>query len=1012
MKITESLKIIKKIVEDPGNAEQHDPLMVATTYAGQCEVVNDRLKKCQSLIQKHMVPQAHEEAGYDPHLIDLCTEMNETAPVAWRKLCKEKGWPVPESLNMEAFNELMNSFSIESSIEPLLRQLRRANNKGDAGQCVAVLRELVKQDLANPDWKSSLTEFETAYLDQIKKDFEEFRQKKNINGVARLIVELKQPWTIPIDTISVQEMENFIEAQYRENLLQEEQEIVSRVSIAFQSGNVDALGDAIAAYENLEKKRFFTPDPSLHVIYANALHWYQQQIKAIEVEKDYKNKLAHINEKISNGSHEGIKKLWEEIKRFPFPVPEEIEPDVKILIVKEKQAKRGQQRKKQMGYIMLLVFAMVCVCLAATWNYYRQIKNRLISDLDAAVVSEDLPQCNEVVADMASRQIAFIEIPLFSSTDMGKQRDKAKQVALSLEKKRALFQVLITELEDMMAQGFSAGTIEETEGKIKQIIEAASAVTPAKIARLAIVQAAWEERKRVIKAMEEKELTAVFEKITSQFKNILPAVTSEEIEINEITFQKVEELIAQGTKFGSVSDSMKKSLSDFQKQLDSTRQTMAVRIEQLREIMSAGSLETYIRALKIFSETFPDDLLSKAVKITIEMEKKYNYLLSPPQINPSDSLSKDADSQKSGKGTDNKKSDMENLQRTNDPENPFWSSTYEIIKAFSNNIRTHEDEVQEELNKMGRTARFVDLWECTVNRPNFEPEKWYFNGKPTQEFIKGVKSYAGIAYILSADDIQPEFKANNAITIQVQDLKKMDHCDVVEQMISNILYDIGPESIMKEIKNIYNQNFSAILKLHLISFLTDQLFVLVGKDNALPFIEMVKDFKRFNNQVNWLCTANSRYTSESRQAEAILNHHLQRPDGMNGYIAQLKIQKSAMKRIPRWVGFADLKNPEQLHLKTGKMPNEIWVVRNSNIDSGRNSTPKNDQQSGQINKNEETNKSEETNQSQTSDRPVILVTQERILEETLKHLDHKGYLPGEPLFAPYDNRTTRELLIS
>ncbi|MBF0468855.1 MAG: hypothetical protein HQK61_08225, partial [Desulfamplus sp.] len=372
------------------------------------------------------------------------------------------------------------------------------------------------------------------------------------------------------------------------------------------------------------------------------------------------------------------------------------------------------------------------------------------------------------------------------------------------------------------------------------------------------------------------------------------------------------------------------------------------------------------------------------------------------------------DSQKSGKGTDNQKPDLKNVQRTNDPENPFWSSTYEIIKAFSNNIRTHEDEVKEELNRMGRTARFVDLWECTVNRPNFEPEKWYFNGKPTQEFIKGVKSYAGIAYILSPDDIQPEFKANNAITIQVQDLKKMDHCDVVERMISNIFYDIGPESIMKEIKNIYNQNFSAILKLHLASFLTDQLFVLVGKDNALPFIEMAKDFKRFNNQVNWLCTANSRYTAENRQAEAILNHHLQRPDGMNGYIAQLKIQKSAMKRIPRWVGFADLKNPEQLHFKTGKMPNEIWVVRNSNIDNTMNSTTKNglnstartDQASGQ---NE---KSEDTDNSETAGRPMIFVTREQISQETLKHLDHKGYLPGEPLFAPDNNSTTRELLRS
>ncbi|MBF0204566.1 MAG: hypothetical protein HQK67_09700 [Desulfamplus sp.] len=597
-----------------------------------------------------------------------------------------------------------------------------------------------------------------------------------------------------------------------------------------------------------------------------------------------------------------------------------------------------------------------------------------------------------MINDMVSRKIAFINLPLFSQAEMERQRGKSRELASLLEQKRATFKTLIIELEDMKTAGFP-GTIEEIEGKIKDILAAANAVTPQYLARLKSVQRAWEERKRVIKDMEEKELSAIFEKIEYLFKNILFAATEDESNENEKMLRQIEELITQGMKLNSVSVAMKKSLNDFKTQMDSAREITSVRKSQFREMMNTESLDAYIRELKTFSGAFPDDPVTKKIVPIIDMAKIYSYFLSAPSIKPFDSSQESDNTAKSEQSND-----QTDPNQMNDPENIFWFSTSEIIRTFNNNIRIHKNEVKEELAKMERTARFVDLWECTVNKPNFEPEKWYFNGKPSEEFVKGVKSYAGIVYILSPDDLQPDFKINNAITIQVQDLRKMQHCDVVQQMINNISYDIGMESIMQEIHNIYRQTFSPILKLHLISFLTEQLFVLVGKENALPFIEMSKDFKRFNNQVNWLCTASSKYTIESRQAQTILTHHLQRPDKMNEYIAQWKIRKTTMKRIPRWVGFADLKDPEQLHFKTGKRPNEIWVVRNGR--SGKNMSGGGNVDSG---KNVD---------GEALDKPMIFVTEIQDINTTVKYYDHKGYLPGEPLFAPYDNNTTDQVLRS
>ncbi len=997
MRITESLKRIKVIVSDPSKADSQDPIMIATTYAGQCQVVNERLKKCAALIQKNMIPDALDEASVEPHLIDLCNEMSGKLINDWKSLCIEKGCPVAADLNMEAFNEIMKSFSIESAIEPLLKQLRRANNEGHIGQCVAILRELVKQNRNNPQWKADLAEFETAYLEKIKQDIEEFRQEKNINGVARLIVEIKQPWSIPTDSVPVKELEGFIEDQYRENLHQEEEEITGNISVAFQSANVEALGDSIKAYENLQQKRYFKPDPDLQVIYENALHWYQQQLKAIEVQKSYERKLGEINNRIERDNYDGITALWEEIKLHRLPIPDDLEPDVNKLILKEKRAQKRKQRKKQMGYILILIFAMICVSLTATWNYYRQIRNRLHNEFDSAVAAENIEQCNRIIDDMAGREIAFVERDLFSASEMARFKEKVKDVESLLEEKRATFKLLIAELESIKSQGFP-DTTESIEKKMGQIQATSNAIAADDIARLKLLQSAWTDRKAAIRSMEEKELVSIFEQIEYQFKNILPAANEEEIYLNEQTLEKVKELIAQGSQLTSVSPMMKKDIELFKNRLNSAWETLLGRKSQLKGIIGAGTLESYIKELKTFAGTFADDPLTKTINPIIEMAQLYNDLLDVPVIKDSDTS--DSESEVGNDTTTQKNS-------TSVSANPFWSDTLENLTAFNNNIKIHKNEVQEELKKMERTSRFVDMWECTVTRPNFEPEKWYFSGKPSEEFINGIKSYSGVVYVLSADDIQPQFKANSAITIQVQDLKKMAHCDVIEQMINNISYDISVESIVQEIHNIYSQTFSPILRLHIISFLTDQLFTLVGKENATPFVTMDKDLKKFNKkpvneQVNWLCTLNSKYLFASRQAETILRHYLDRADKMNSYVAQLKIQKMAIKRIPRWVGFADLKNPEKLHFKTGSKPNEVWVVRDGNqIINGKH-----------IGSVKSADGADKNNDTASSVKPLVFVTEEQKMGETIAYFDHNGYLPGESLFAPYDNNTTSEVLQS
>jgi len=180
-------------------------------------------------------------------------------------------------------------------------------------------------------------------------------------------------------------------------------------------------------------------------------------------------------------------------------------------------------------------------------------------------------------------------------------------------------------------------------------------------------------------------------------KNLLPAGTEEEIYTNEQTLIKIGELVAEGGKLANISGEMRKNLDKFKSQMDSTREILSVRKSQLREIIGSSSLDGYIRELKTFAGTFPDDPLTRRIRPIIDMAKLYSHLLSVPKIDDlsdSDPLDGDEPEEESSsnpdkRGDDDKyRTDQEkpSSQQDNDTQNPFWSKTAGMLTSFNKNI--------------------------------------------------------------------------------------------------------------------------------------------------------------------------------------------------------------------------------------------------------------------------------------------------------------------------------------
>ncbi|SLM29933.1 hypothetical protein MTBBW1_2030023 [Desulfamplus magnetovallimortis] len=949
MKMTDIFQTVQKILDGGGHIETHDPVVMANIYSGQCLTLNDRLRDSIELIERGMMAEAVEIAQQEPPLISLCEEMARLESSGWPDLCRERGWQIPVPLNRDAMERVKKCLVTERAIAPLIQSLRRANNLGNAGQCAAILREIVRIDSENVRWKDQLSSFENHRLQQLPKELERLKKEKNLNDMAKLIVELKQPWSIPVDERFIAEAESFMVHALEEEQYNRAVATIKQIASAHEAEDIDALGEAVTAFQHLEKSRYFRPDDSFKNIYERAMTWYRQKVGEFNDRKAFEETLLQINRQLSTDNAEGLNELWRSLndlaRRTGQSLPEELQKNIQRVIGEADRARRREQLRRRNRNLLLMAFALICVVSVVAFYYIRTIKADIASELDHAFNSKDLAGFTSVIDKMENSWGL-----IFNESYIQKERDRADELESILEQKKMDTVALIEQLERIQSLGFleSSETIEEL---LQKVHDNESFIGLAEKSRLAVIEHRWNEKKGLIKASEEKQLADLLQQIEDALLDPFGGLEDEDDADDAIAgrLQNIEKLFADANDLdlNLMSLSMKDRLSDAASRFNSLKSNLEGRKSQIAAINSAKSLNDYLRALKTFSTAFPNDPLTPIIEKINQNSKLYVDFITDPVIY--------------------------------DPDNLFWAALSEEANTLKNNLRLHKDKVVEDLKKMELTPRFVDLWECSVERPNRKPETWYFKGEPAKEYIDSILSYEGVAYVLSSDDTEPDFKSNHVIPAHVRKLEKMYHCTVIQNMIDQIIYEPGIESILGEMQKLYEEDISSLLKIYIMDFMLKEFMLLTGGENARAFQGMADDIKDFidNSKVNWLCSANRKHKIESKKAESILKRYFKGEEIVTTSLARLNIHKIAMKRLPRWVGYVDLEFPDKLNINNGMSPNELWVARMGNENT-----------------------------------PVVFLTMERQSKESVNFTEHGAYLPGEPLFEPYDSNRTRDVLAS
>ncbi|SLM30032.1 membrane hypothetical protein [Desulfamplus magnetovallimortis] len=667
-----------------------------------------------------------------------------------------------------------------------------------------------------------------------------------------------------------------------------------------------------------------------------------------KIKISYGDRLEHIRLRaFLKNSVKALDQLWHELENDTEDVTlkrKESKEHIKAFFDNARKKIAAKRRKTLLFSLIMLTVIASTIMLSINVKDSGRIRKMVEHDIDVAFESEDVSRIESLLDDIEN-SYTFV----FTSGEIEAKRLVLEKLKIDIAHQKEIFKKNFDALEKIRKGGFN-----EESSTIEKMLQDASLnmkhVSVAKQADFIDLKRLWEEKKIGVTVEAKQEMTRILKALTDEFNRIeansrsssnqgkdtesasgksakvdssnqsgLPAKSGESsgnsdsgtsgsdegksvISLFNLmdggkAINRIESLIVAATQITNVSQAMKDSVENFRARLELIKVAWAKRRNVIAEFDKVASLKQYIDTLESFKGKFPNDGINAGISSICSMYPFYYDLLSYP-------------------------SDMKE-------KTLFWSEIAERIKAFDQNFAVNKVDVVNEIKKIQMIHAFTNLWECIVNKPNQKIETWYFMGHPTQTFVDGVKSYAGGAYIPLMDDVQPAFPEKFVINVHVQELKKASHCDYVNKMVERILSDPSLETMLKEMRYLVKQRFSPILKLDLLRYFAKPLVTIAGRENSGDFAALADLLEKSSLKHHWLCTSNQKYEIESKKADALVNEIIMKSKKIHEYMVKLKIEKIALQRLPRWVGYADLEDSEKFHLNTSSEPNEIWVVRST-----------------------------------------------------------------------------------
>ena len=165
---------------------------LATAYADACVEANQRLGRCQRLLQQGLRSEAIQQAEAEPRLLDATTALDFPERNEWDEIVDIYGLSAAPRLLAEARTALSEAYAEAEPLQNLLRSHRRlATQRAPLRTRMSVMRKLASHDSKNPIWTEDLRTFEKARCRQIQVEAAEAVRLHDASHLTKLLSEVQ-----------------------------------------------------------------------------------------------------------------------------------------------------------------------------------------------------------------------------------------------------------------------------------------------------------------------------------------------------------------------------------------------------------------------------------------------------------------------------------------------------------------------------------------------------------------------------------------------------------------------------------------------------------------------------------------------------------------------------------------------------------------------------------------------------------------------------------------------------
>jgi hypothetical protein len=337
---------------------------LADSYANLCVGINVRLMKCAEFIEKGMRSEAVHEAQVAPAVLELVRMVQFQEVAKWRAFCQEQQLPVPPQIYNDIAEKLRKELPKELEMDPLLRQYRRLVHQGKSNESMALLRQIIALDPANPVWKENLAALEDEHFDDQLHEIDLALKQNDTVKLKSLYDEALHPTRVlPFPSDIVQEIRRALQAEQRQELEQRAVTFCANIAGHIAARDANLLQADLTQWESMASNEIFEASSGQLGLIARA----RSELDGLQREAERRKQEAELLEALKEALRPSLPKVkalnqaLHALRQSEFAIPEALQADVDKAfanIEKSKQRRKGMILGVSFA-IMLAVFAVI-----------------------------------------------------------------------------------------------------------------------------------------------------------------------------------------------------------------------------------------------------------------------------------------------------------------------------------------------------------------------------------------------------------------------------------------------------------------------------------------------------------------------------------------------------------------------------------------------------------------------------------------------------------------------------